>query len=193
MPDGDREIQVVENGAVRFVGEVDRVEIDLQRPAGQIAGIGRVGDLAILLEQIEHALDVGQRLANLAIDDTEKIERDVELDQEGVDQHEVADGHPALDHAVGRAPHHRRDAERDDQLLPEVERGQRCLATGRGIFPLEHLLVVALGLIGLVVEVLDRFVVEQAIDRPSIGGRIVFIQARRISIRQLLTLTVKTM
>jgi hypothetical protein len=127
------------------------------------------------LSRVEHALDVRQRLADFAIDDAEKVERDVELDQEGVDQHQVADGHPAVDDAAGGAPHHRRDAERDDQLLAEVERRQRRLAARRGVFPLEHVLVVAPRLVGFVVEVLDRLVVEQAVDRPRVGGRIGFI------------------
>jgi hypothetical protein len=80
-----------------------------------------------------------------------------------------------VDDAAGRPPHHGGDAERDDRLLAEVEEGQGGLAAGRGIFPLEHLLVVAPGFPGFVVEVLDRFVVEQAVDGAGVGGRIVFI------------------
>jgi hypothetical protein len=58
---------------------------------------------------------------------------------------------------------------------PRLSAGQRGLAARRGVFPLEHLLVVAARLEGLVVEVLDRLVVEQAVDGARVGGRVVFV------------------
>ena len=48
-------------------------------------------------QQVEHALDVSQRLTNFPIDHAKKTERHVELNQEGIDQNEVPDGHPAID------------------------------------------------------------------------------------------------
>ena len=57
---------------------------------------GRVGDLGVLLDQPEQPLHVGERLLDLAVDHAEEIERNVELDHERVDQHQVADGHRAV-------------------------------------------------------------------------------------------------
>ena len=171
----DRETEVFQDRPCRLVGEVDRIEIDLQRPGRQLARIGGVGDFAMRLEQVEHALDVGQRLADLAIDDAKEVERHVELDQEGVHQHKVADRHRAGDDAARGTPHHGGDAERDDCLLAKIEEGERGLAARCGILPLEQLLVVAACFPGLVIEILDRLVIEQAVDGARVGRRIVFI------------------
>lgn len=81
----------------------------------------------MFLEQVEHALDIGQCLPDFPIDDAEEIEGDVELDQEGIDQNQVADRHLAGHHATGSAPHHGGDTEGDDRGLAEVEVSQRGL------------------------------------------------------------------
>lgn len=85
------------------VGEIDGVETDLDLAVRQGLRAGRIDDFARRVQQVEHALDVGQRLSDFAIDDAEEVERHVELDQEGVDQHEIADGQRTGEHAGSRA------------------------------------------------------------------------------------------
>ena len=157
---GDGEIDLLENLPIRLVAEIHRLKLNIQRPARHVARVRCIGDFPVLLQQLEHALDVGQRLTDFAIDNAEKVEWRVKLDQEGVDQHEVADGHFTSDDTAGRPPHHGGDAEGDDCLLAEVEEGEGGLAPGRRIFPLEHLLVVTAAFPGFVIEVFDGFVVE---------------------------------
>ncbi len=124
------------------------------------------------VHQAEHALDVGERLADLAVEHAEEVERDVELDHEGIDQHDVADRHLAAGHAVGRLPHHRRHGDCDDRRLADVQRRQRVLVGDLRLGPLLQLLVVAPGLELFVVEILHRLVVDQAVDRARVGGGI---------------------
>jgi hypothetical protein len=122
--------------------------------------------------QAEHAFDVGQRLADFAVQHAEEIQRDVELDHEGIDQHDVAQRHAAFGHADRGAPHHQRDADGDDEGLADVQVGQRNLAALLCPLPARHLFVVAARLEAFVVEILHRFVVQQAVDGARVGGRI---------------------
>jgi hypothetical protein len=52
--------------------------------------IGVIGHFAVLVQQREQALHVGQALLDFAVDHAEEVERNVQLDHEGVDQHQVA-------------------------------------------------------------------------------------------------------
>jgi hypothetical protein len=124
--------------------------------------------------QAEHALDVGEGLADLPVQHAEEVERDVELDQEGVDQHQVAEGHAPLATPRG-APHHRGDAHGDDRRLAHVEIRQGFLVGDLGGGPLGQLGVVAAGFEGFVVEVLHRLVVDQAVDGAGVGGGVEFV------------------
>src|SRR3546814_5131832 len=58
-----------------LVGEAHGVELDPPRPRREIPGGRRVGDFPALVEQPEHRLHVGQRLLDLAIHETEEVER----------------------------------------------------------------------------------------------------------------------
>jgi hypothetical protein len=141
--------------------------------SGRASGASWISRL--LREQAEHALDVGQRLADLAVEHAEVVERHVELDQEGIHQHDVAHRHAAVGDAHRRAPHHQRHAGGDDQRLAQVEPGQRDLAADLRRFPLLHLLVVAVVFPALVVEVLHRLEVDQAIHGAHVGCRVQFV------------------
>ena len=131
-------------------------------------GIRRIAHFAVGVEQREHALDVGQRLTNFAVEHAQVVKRHVKLDQEGIHQHDVAHRHAPGGHAVCRAPHHQTDASGNDERLAEVKPGERNLALDLRSFPLLQLLVVALAFPGLVVEILDRLEVDQAIDRAHV-------------------------
>ena len=51
-------------------------------------------------EQVEHVAHVDERLAHLAVDGAEEVERHREVQEEAVDHHEVADGHAACEASV---------------------------------------------------------------------------------------------
>ena len=177
----DLEAHAVQDLAVAVVAEADIVEAN--RAAGRPARrrdderrrVRRVGDLAVLAEQREHLLQVDQRLLDLAVDHAEEVERDVELDHQRVDQHEVAERHRAGDDADGRPPDQQRDRGGDDQALAEIEQRQRRLRLDRYLLEPLQVLVVAGLLEGLVREVLDRLVVEQRVEGLRVGLRVLLV------------------
>ncbi len=169
---GDREIDIVEDAPVAVVAEADMAEAYFGTAHGQRPGIGRVRDLAVGAEQHEHPVHVGGGLLDLAIDHAQEIERDIQLDHQRVDQHQVAQRQHALRHADGGAPQDQDQADRDDRLLAEVQQRQRVLRADRGGPVGAQVLVVARGLVGLVAEVLDGLEVQQRVDRLLVGTRI---------------------
>ena len=171
---------VVQDRARWLVGEVDLLEAHAgvarrgiehgralihqrQRP-----GTGQVGNLAFALHQGEHFLQVGQALLDLAVQHTQKPKRNVKLDHEGVDHHQVTQRHAAIDHALGGAPEHGHQASGNDELLAGVEHTQGGLAFQRRLAVTLQVLVVTFGLEFFVVEILDGFVVQQRINRAAV-------------------------
>ncbi len=176
-PARDREVHVEQHLAPRVVGEVHMLEPHLGGPDLERARAGFIGDLAVLLEQQEHAVHVGQALLDLAVDDAEEVHRNVELDHEGVDQHQVADRHPALDDPERRAPQDQRQRNRDDRLLPRVQHVQRLLRQHGGALAVGQRVVVASRLVLLVAEILDRFEIQKRVDRARVGPRLELVPA----------------
>ena len=166
------EIDVVQDRPRLLVVEVDMVEHDLAAAHLQRRGAWLVGDLGRDGEQAEHALHVDQRIADLAIGEAQHVERHVELDQEGVHRHEVADRHGAGLYAVARHDHHHDQAGRDDDALADIEHRQGAAGTDRGLLVAPPANVEAAGLVRLVAEILHRLVVQQAVDRLGIGVRV---------------------
>ena len=171
----DLEADAVQDLAVGVVAEAHVLEAHRAAARHQRLGVGRVGDLAVLAEQREHLLHVDQRLLDLAVDDAEEVERDVELDHQRVDQHQVAERQRARDDADGRAPDQQRHRRGDDQALAEVEQRQRGLRLDRRLLEPLQVLVVARLLEPLVAEVLDRLVVEQRVERLGVGLRVLLV------------------
>ena len=138
---------------------------------------GVIRDLAVLLEQREHPVHVRQALLDLAVDHAEEVERDVQLDHEGVDQHQVADRHPAFDHAECRTPEDQRQRDCDDGLLAGVQDVQRLLRQHRRALAVGQRLVVTARLVVLVAEVLHRLEVQQRVDRARLRLALQFVPA----------------
>ena len=131
-----------------------------------------IGDLALFFHQVEHLVQVGQALLDLTVDHAQKAQRNVKLDHEGVDHHQVAQRHAAVDHALGGTPEHGHQTDRDDQLLAGVEQAQGALALDGGAPVALEVFVVTPCFKGLVVEVLDGFVVQQRVDGAAVRRRV---------------------
>lgn len=84
---------LLEDRPPRVVTEADRVEPHFAAIETQRLRIRAIDDLTLFLQQIEHVLHVDQRLAHLGINKAEEVQRLIQLQQIGVDQHEVADRH----------------------------------------------------------------------------------------------------
>ncbi|EWS63580.1 hypothetical protein Y695_03186 [Hydrogenophaga sp. T4] len=167
----DVKADAMQDLARRLVGEAHVLELDRRRTVEhQVLRTRLVGDFALLLQQHEHLVQVGQALLDLAVEHPQEPQRDVELDHEGVDHHQIAQRHAAVGHTLRRAPEHEHQRDRDHQLLPGVQQRQRGLALDAGAAQLLQRFVVTPRLESLVVEVLDRFVVEQRVDGARLAG-----------------------
>jgi len=115
----------VQDGARRIVGTRHVLETNAGGlGANETSGVWRVGHFALFFQQREHAVQVGQALLDLAVQHAQKIQRDVELDHEGIDHDQIAQGHAAIDDPLGGAPQHGHQGYADDQLLACVEQTQ---------------------------------------------------------------------
>ena len=116
-------IHALQNDAIRLIGKTNVLKHHLachRFVRAECRGGGAIRHFLMFIHQPEHARHVSERLTNLAINHTEKIERRVKLNQECVDQNQVAHGHLAGDHAVNRAPHYKACARGNKQALTEV-------------------------------------------------------------------------
>ena len=138
---------------------------------------GDVLDFRLARQNREHQLDVGHRLLDLAIDHAHEIERLVELDHHGVDQHEIADRLGAGLDLVGAHHHGGGEPEGEDHRLPGVEDGERGIGARAGVLVARHRLVVALGFALLGAEIFHRLVVEQRVDRLDVGVGVALVHA----------------
>lgn len=93
VPRLDGEAHLVQDTSFRIIGESHLAELDAAAGDRERRRSRPVRHLAVDLEQPEHLLHVDDRLLDLAVDVAKEVERQVELDQIGVHQHEVADGH----------------------------------------------------------------------------------------------------
>ena len=145
------------------------VEHDLAARHHELRRAGSVGDLGRDVEQAEHALHADDGVADLAIGEAQHVERHVELQQEGVHGHEIAERHRALNDALARHQHHHGEAAGDDGALAYVEQRQRAAGTDRRRLVAPAADIVAARLMLFVAEVLHRLVVQQAVDRLGVG------------------------
>ncbi len=113
----DSEIHILQDLPLGVVGKINMAKAHLTLSQLQRPGIGPVLDLRLLLHQLEDQVHVGQGVLDLAVDHAEEVERDEQLQQEGVNQHQVTDRHPARHHSVGGKEHDRGDAKTDDRPL----------------------------------------------------------------------------
>ncbi len=163
------QVDAVQDFAAAVVGETHVLERQSRSRGLQHGRSALVANFLLLLEQTPQAFDVRQRLLDLAVHHAEVVQRHCHLQQVGVHQHEVADAELADHHAMRRLPHQRGDADGDHRGLADVQHRQRLVALDVRFFHAPQALVVALGFVGLVVEVLDRLVIEQRIDRAGAG------------------------
>ena len=174
---GNREAHAMQDLALALIKKVRVPEFHRRRPAREFRRTRAIFDLAMLGEEAEHAVHVEQRLLDLAVHHAEEVERDVELDQQAVDQHQVAQSEALCGNAFGHQQHQRRHRNGDDEALADVEQAQGRFVLHRRRFIALQVLVVAPRLEFLVAEVLHRFVIQQAVDGARVGLRVELVGA----------------
>ncbi len=168
----DLEAQIAQDSPLLLVMKIDPLETDGAPSQDQGPGVGGVPDLRFPLQQLEHQIHVRQGILDLAIDDPKKIQRDEDLQQEGVDQNQVTDAHLARHHPSGGEQQDKGHAQGDDAALAEVEQGHGGLALDRHLLPGIKGIVITPRLHALVAEILDGLVIDQAIEGLAVGLRI---------------------
>src|SRR4029077_7213460 len=118
---GNPEARVEQDLAPRLVAEIDVLAAHRRRPRRQVDGGGAGRPLTALDEKPEHAVHVRQRLLDVAVDAAEEVERYVELYEEPVHEHEVADGQRPVRHSLRGQDHEQRHGPGDDQALADVQ------------------------------------------------------------------------
>lgn len=88
-----------------------------------------------------------------------------------VDHDEITHCECSGSHAVGGKIHHGSKRRREDEVLPRIEKGQGCGHLDGGLLIVSEGLIVPTYLVLLVVEVLDRFEVDQGVHRH--GGTLI--------------------
>ena len=159
----------MQNLAVVVVAEIDVFEFNFPLRDVQIHGIGRIQDIGRTVQQVEHFIHINQRLFQLAVHHAEEVKRHVQLQHQGVDQHQITQGQSPRHHTLCGVPEDDNQRDGDDHLLAKIKQRQGVLRLNRGVAELLEALVIAIGLELLVVEIFNSFKIEQRINRFLIG------------------------
>ena len=108
-------------------------------------------------------------MLDFAVDHAEESQRNVKLNHEGVDHDQITQRHAPIHHTLCGAPEHGHQPDSNDQLLAGVEQAQGALAFDGGAPVALQVFIVTPGFKIFVIEVLDRLVVEQRINRTAVG------------------------
>ena len=166
----DLEAELVEELTALVVAEAHLVEHN-RRLCGRDDQIGHaaggehlVAHRRLHRRQVEHVLHVHDRLSHLAVHRAQKVERQRELKEQTVAHDQIADGHVAVHDAVAGEDHDGGEAGAEDGVLAEVERRQARRRLDGGQLVGAQRLLIASHLVLVVVEVLDRLVVDERVD-----------------------------
>ena len=97
--------------------------------------VGRVGCIchfALAVHEHKHFVEVGQALFDFTVQHAQEIQGNVELNHEGIDHDQIAQGHAAFHHALRGAPEHGHQSRGNDELLAGVQHRQRRLRLQSG-------------------------------------------------------------
>ena len=162
----------MQDAAIVVVAELHAFEAHIRIADAEGTGVTGVRDLGLGVDQAEHAFHVGQGAADLAVDETEYVQRNEQLDHVGVDGDEITQTHGAGGDAAGGQYHHPGQGAGDDQRLAGVESGQRQAVLLLRALPVRQMAVVLVGFEALVAEQLHGLVVQQAVHGAGIGARV---------------------
>ena len=158
--------EAFEERTLGIVREPHILETQIARCHDQGPGAGNILDLGIARQNVEHLLDVDDRLLDLAIHHAHEIQRLVKLDHHSVDQDKIADGMGAVAHPGRAHQHDRRQAGGENDRLPGIENRKRRIGFDTSPLVALHRAVVALGF--PLFEIFDGLVIQQRVDRLGI-------------------------
>ncbi len=158
------EADVEQDLPVRLIAEVYVFKAQLAALHRQFHSLGTVLNFGLLIQQFDQHVHIGQRILDLPVHDAKKAQGYEYLQEHGVDEHQIAEAHGTGQDFPGREEHDQGHAHGDDGVLPEVQGGHRGLAEHGAILPVLQGGIAAAYLQFLTPEVLDRLVIDQAVD-----------------------------
>src|SRR5690242_7791829 len=90
MSGRDIEAEIEKNLAFRLVIKIDLLEANSRVSHNELNRFRPVLDLLIFCQEAEHFFHIRERVLDLAIYKPEKMQRHIQLQHEGIDQHKVA-------------------------------------------------------------------------------------------------------
>ena len=126
----DVEARAAQHLLARQVRGADVLVAHVERPGGERPRRRRLRERGDPLEPGEAAAGGGDRALAEVDDPAERLERPCELEEEGVEEHELADRERAVDHLAPAHVQDGRDRERrqEDQARQELRLDERLLA-----------------------------------------------------------------
>ena len=159
----------LEDLSVVVIAKAHVVQRDTPTRDVQRRGIRLVRDFGRLIEQREHLPHIDQRLTDFAIDGAKEVQRHGQLHHIGVDHDEIPHGKITVLHPDSGQDHHADQPAGDQQRLAEVQEGKRVVRLDRRLFIARHRRVITLCLALFGDEILDGFIVQQAVDGLLVG------------------------
>ncbi len=115
------EIDIEQDLAFRLITEIDMRKTHLRSIGDQWLGMRRIGNLAMLIHQAEQALHVSQALLDFAVQHTKKIQRNIQLDHEGIHQYQITQRHSPVDDTLRCTPQNQCHRASDDHRLTGIQ------------------------------------------------------------------------
>ena len=119
---GNLKTHALQNGAFGVVGKLHILKTH-RGLALQLQGLGArgVGHLALFVHEGEHAREVGHALLDFAVERAQKVQRNVQLNHEGVDHDKVPQRQLTRHHALRGTPQHGHQGRGNNELLAAIE------------------------------------------------------------------------
>ncbi|NJM32738.1 MAG: hypothetical protein HC848_07675, partial [Limnobacter sp.] len=169
FPGGNFKTEFVQHLPAWFVMKIHRAKFNGGLLQYQKRCAWEVLHFAVFIEQGKHAIDIGQRLLDFPVNNAQKIQWNIQLNHEGIDQHQVAQGHGTIEHTCGAAPQNSRYSKSNNGCLTRIEHNQRALRFNGGFLPGGHTAVVTVRFELFVAKVFDSFVIDERIHSTHIG------------------------
>ena len=175
MPRPDPQGYAFQDLTVRVIAEFDVVKNHLARRDLQRRRVRGVDNFSGLPQKPEHLTHIDQSLPDFAVNRAQKPQWQGDLHHIRIDHDEIADGKAPVLHPNRRHDHDDDQPDGNDHILPDVQHRQRLPGAHGKAFIGRHRPVIARRFARLGVEILDGFIVQQAVDGLLVGIGILII------------------
>ena len=109
-------------------------------------------------------MHVYKSLSDLPVHRAQEAQGNRELEEQPIDHYKVANGHGTFHYLLGSHHHDCGERSRENEALSKVEESEGPVSFEGGLFILDEGFVILASLVILVVEILDRFKIDQRVN-----------------------------